>query len=197
MVGGDPRTGGEGVTAKTPLSREAVLAALEDVKDPEIPVVSVVELGIVQAVEIEGDRVRVAITPTFSGCPALELMRAEIAERLRALGAAVVEVPIRLDPPWTSDRISPAARERMRAIGLAPPPPRRAPAAPDPELALAPFLAPSGYPGAAELDPVAPVACPFCASEDTVLENAFGPTICRALYYCRACRQPFERFKAL
>lgn len=168
------------------LTAEAILAALDDVKDPEIPVVSVVELGIIQGVVVDGPVVTVSITPTFTGCPALSVMRAEIVERVRALGAAHVEVPVVLDPPWTSDRIAPGARERMRAIGLAPPPPIQPRYRADPALAMV----------AAEPDAVV-VTCPFCGSNETAVENPFGPTICRSLHYCHACRQPFEQFKAL
>jgi ring-1,2-phenylacetyl-CoA epoxidase subunit PaaD len=169
----------------TGLSREQVLAALDDVKDPEIPVVSVVELGIVQAIRIDGRHVTVAITPTFSGCPALELMRQEIRERVLALGASEVDVPVVLDPPWSTDRVAPEAWQRMKAMGLAPPPPHATRFLADSDLMLQ-VIAPQ---------PV--VACPFCGSHDTSLENAFGPTICRALHYCHACQQPFEEFKAL
>lgn len=165
------------------LSREQVTAALNDVKDPEIPVVSVVDLGIVQAIAIDGSHVTVAITPTFSGCPALAMMRQDIRERVLALGATEVDVPVLLDPPWSTDRVAPEAWQRMRSIGLAPPPPRTSPFHADADLSLL------GAPAA--------VACPFCGSADTVLENAFGPTICRALHYCNACQQPFEEFKAL
>jgi ring-1,2-phenylacetyl-CoA epoxidase subunit PaaD len=169
------------------LTPATVLEALDAVKDPEIPVVSVVELGIVQSVTVDGDDVTVAITPTFSGCPALHVMREEIEACVLALGARQVTVDIVLDPPWTSDRIAPAARERMKAIGLAPPPPaaRRAFAI---DLELLPR---------ADAPSEAPPACPFCNAMETELENAFGPTICRALYYCHACQQPFEQFKAL
>lgn len=171
-------------TVDPPLDREAVLRALEDVKDPEIPVVSVVDLGIVQSVEVHGGAVRITITPTYSGCPALELMRTEIRERLTELGAESVEVMVSLDPPWSSDRINPEARARMAAIGLAPPPPASRFMA-DLDLELL------GVTNTTE------VACPFCGSENTRLESAFGPTICRSLHYCEACQQPFERFKPL
>lgn len=172
------------------LTAEGILAALDDVKDPEIPVVSVVELGIIQDVAIDGDRVTVSITPTFSGCPALHVMRAEIAERVLALGASAVDVPVVLDPPWTSDRIAPAARERMKAIGLAPPPPAGSRFHADLDLMLMPA---TGTPP----EPLAPILCPFCGSDHTTVENTFGPTICRSLHYCHACQQPFEQFKAL
>jgi ring-1,2-phenylacetyl-CoA epoxidase subunit PaaD len=171
------------------LTRDGLLQALQAVKDPEIPVVSVVELGIVQGLDIEdeGRRVVVSITPTFSGCPALEMMRIEIADTLRGLGIPEVEVKVILDPPWSSDRITPAARARMREIGLAPPPPRSRYTA---DIAL--LASPS-----AGRETVETVVCPFCDSTQTELENAFGPTICRSLHYCLACQQPFEQFKAL
>lgn len=175
------------------LDRAAVEAALCDVPDPEIPMVSVVDLGIVQAIAIapgpDGDAVTIAITPTFAGCPALEMMRDDIRAAVRALGAASVEVNIVLDPPWTSDRITPAAREAMRAIGLAPPPPAGRFRA-DPTLALSPTTVDAA--ASAE-----PVPCPFCGSTDTVTDNPFGSTLCRSVHYCRGCEQPFEAFKAL
>jgi ring-1,2-phenylacetyl-CoA epoxidase subunit PaaD len=171
------------MTSTGSLTAEArIWGALEAVSDPEIPVVSVVELGIVQSIAVEGDAVRVTITPTFLGCPALELMREEIAGAVRRLGYETVIVDVSLSPPWTSDRIAAPAREKMRRIGLA------APAArfrPDSALELAPASIATAVP------------CPFCGSQDTSLESAFGPTICRAIHYCRACRQSFEEFKAI
>ena len=103
------------------ITDKAVWEALEDVKDPEIPMVSVVELGIVQNVSVEGDIVRVVITPTFTGCPALHVMRDDIVTRMRELGVAEVEVTVALSPCWTSDRIAASAREKMQTIRLAPP----------------------------------------------------------------------------
>ncbi len=157
-------------------SDDEIWAALDDVKDPEVPVVSVVEMGIIQGFEWDGaGRLVVRMTPTFTGCPAVELMRQAIEERLAALGVeATVEVV--LHPPWTSDRISDSAREKMKQIGLAPP---------------------ARHGGMIELDFVQVVRCPYCNSDDTTLENPFGPTLCRAIYYCNACQQPFEKFKAL
>lgn len=174
----------EGSTPR--LTTESVLAALQSVKDPEIPVVSVVELGIVQSVAVDGDEVTVSITPTFSGCPALHVMREEIEACVRGLGASRVTVDILLDPPWSSDRIAPEARERMKAIGLAPPPMMMRRVADQDLVLLRVDAAPETAP-----------ACPFCGSPDTELENAFGPTICRSLHYCHACQQPFEQFKSL
>lgn len=169
------------------LDEAVVMQALEAVKDPEIPVVSVVELGIVQAVQVDSasGAVVVSITPTFSGCPALDLMRTAIESCVLDLGASAVRVEVVLDPPWTSDRIAPEARARMQAIGLAPPPPvgrfRT-----DISLTLEPLLASED-----------PVPCPYCGSSQTVMENGFGPTICRSAHYCNGCLQSFEAFKAL
>ena len=186
------------------LTSTQVLAALQDVKDPEIPVVSVVDLGIVQSVVVDGDRVIVSITPTFTGCPALELMRHEISERILALGATQVDVPVVLHPAWTSDRIAPAAREQMRRIGLMPPPPanRRVFAADSAlSLDLMPMAGDSAAEAKADFDAGdesdVSAICPFCGASNTVLENAFGPTICRTLHYCHSCQQPFEAFKPL
>ena len=143
-----------------------VQAALADVPDPELPVLSVVDLGIVHRVEVDGHGIRVVILPTFVGCPALDVIRGSIADRLAAFG-----VPVRVDTtfevPWTSERISPAGRRALASVGIAPPS--------EPEA----------------------VRCPFCASGNVVMDSAFGPTQCRSLFYCRACRQPFEALKAV
>ena len=187
---------------------EAIWDALHRVKDPEIPVVSIVELGIVQGVEQVEDGLIISITPTFSGCPALDLMRAEIVEELQRSGHDSVEVRIVLDPPWNSDRITAEAREKMKAIGLAPPPPTKSRFESDDLLSILPAQ-PDKDPNTSSRtrfdtsalalpDEVeSAVECPFCGSEETLLENAFGPTICRSIHYCHACQQPFERFKAL
>jgi ring-1,2-phenylacetyl-CoA epoxidase subunit PaaD len=153
-----------------------VWRALGEITDPEIPVVSLVEMGIVREVRIEDDAVVVSLTPTFAGCPALDMMRALIAEKMRALGAARVEVKTVLTPPWSSDWITDTARAKLKAFGLAPPP---------------------KHGGNAQLFFPAEVACPYCDSTNTRVTNPFGPTLCRAIYFCRNCRQPFEQFKAL
>jgi ring-1,2-phenylacetyl-CoA epoxidase subunit PaaD len=158
------------------LDEARVWQALDEVKDPEIPVISVVELGVVRSVEVEGQAVRVAITPTFAGCPALHVMRAEIVARLRRLGAVEVDVRLELDPPWTTDLIAEPARARLKAFGLAPPP---------------------RHGGLITLTFDEPAACPYCGSARTELKNAFGPTPCRAMHYCLDCRQAFEQFKPL
>jgi ring-1,2-phenylacetyl-CoA epoxidase subunit PaaD len=160
------------------LTEQQVWEALAEVPDPEIPVISVVDLGVVRGVQVEGERVHVEFTPTFLGCPALEVMRAQMAERIAALGGEP-EVEVVLDDSWSTDRITPEGREKLRASGFAPPAPR---AAGQPRLVQ---LQSSGF------------RCPYCGSRDTALENIFGPTPCRSLRYCRACRQPFEQFKTI
>jgi ring-1,2-phenylacetyl-CoA epoxidase subunit PaaD len=158
-------------------SSESVWSALEDVHDPEIPVLSVVDLGVIRSVTMTDDTIRVELLPTFVGCPAIEIMQERIRERLASF-APRVDVPISFAEPWTSDRISARGREKLRQSGFAPP---------------------TGDVGAGgQLIPLVPAAsCPFCGSRRTVLENAFGPTLCRSIYYCTACRQPFEQFKTV
>jgi len=155
-----------------------VWSALAGVEDPEIPVVSVVDLGVVRDVRVDGERVHVEFTPTFLGCPALEHMRAQMAEAIEALGAEP-EVEVVVDDSWSTDRITPAGREKLRAAGFAPPAPREAGAPRLVQLRSAVFR------------------CPYCGSTDTRLDNIFGPTPCRSIRYCSSCRQPFEQFKTI
>ena len=158
------------------LTTDQVVAVLQDVKDPEIPAVSIVEMGLIADVQVEPEGVRVKITPTFAGCPAVEVMRAESEQRLRALGVENVSVQITFDPPWNSNRISPEGRRKLQEFGLAPP--RR-------------------HSGTVDLIQLEFVNCPYCGSADTTLESAFGSTLCRAIHYCNNCQQSFEQFKPL
>ncbi|MDX1665064.1 MAG: 1,2-phenylacetyl-CoA epoxidase subunit PaaD [Candidatus Promineifilaceae bacterium] len=158
------------------ITEETIWEALEAVKDPEIPVVSVVEMGIVRDVTIEEGRVTVTMTPTFSGCPALHVMHDDIEAQVRALGVEDVTVETTLHPPWTTDWITEEAREKLKAFGLAPP--RR-------------------HGGNLPITFYDTVTCPYCDSDNTVVQNTFGPTLCRAIYTCNNCQQPFEQFKAL
>jgi ring-1,2-phenylacetyl-CoA epoxidase subunit PaaD len=158
------------------ISSEEVWAALEGVKDPEIPAVSVVQMGIVRDVVISGDQVMVKITPTFSGCPALHVIMDDIKESITGLGATDVSVDLVLFPPWSSDCISEEGRQQLKRFGLAPPP---------------------KHGGRLEVTFHDLAACPYCDATDTVVKNTFGPTLCRAIYYCNNCQQPFEQFKAL
>lgn len=155
---------------------QAVWAALEDVHDPEIPAVSLVDLGIVHRVEVAPGRVRVELLPTFVGCPAIDLMRDQVEDRLHGF-APEVEAAVSFATPWTSDRITPEGRRRLRDSGFAPPDPVA-------QHALGQL-------------PVLGAQCPYCGSRRTTLENAFGPTQCRAIHHCSECRQPFEQFKAV
>jgi ring-1,2-phenylacetyl-CoA epoxidase subunit PaaD len=163
------------------VSEAAVWEALAEVPDPEIPVLSVVDLGLVHSVALDGERLRVELLPTFVGCPALELIRGSVAERLAGM-APVVEVEMTFAVPWTSDRITAEGRRKLRESGFAPPGPAAAPGD-------RPLFATIG------LRPTA--ACPWCGSSDTNLENVFGPTLCRTIFWCNRCRQPFEQFKAV
>ncbi len=155
--------------------------ALATVPDPEIPVISVVELGIVRAVAWDGGRLRVEVTPTYSGCPANDVIAAMIRERLAAIGIADVDVVTRLAPPWTTDWMAPEAKAKLLAFGIAPP---QGGAARVDVAGISPLRRAGGA-----------VACPRCGSTDTKLLAQFGSTACKALYRCAACREPFDYFK--
>ena len=160
------------------VSEAAVWEALARIPDPEIPVISLVELGVVRSVDVENGSVRVAFTPTFLGCPALETMKRQLEAAISGLGARP-EVEVVSDDSWSTDRITAEGREKLRAAGFAPPAPREAVAPTLLQLQSAVFR------------------CPYCGSTETKLENIFGPTPCRSLRYCEACRQPFEQFKTI
>ena len=171
------------MVAVAPSREAAVWAALAEIADPEIPAISLVDLGVIGSVSFEpstagGERLSVELLPTFVGCPAVEVMRQQIGERLTALCVAdEVVVEVGYSVPWTSDRITPAGREALRSSGFAPP-------------------QQIGSVFSGESLTVLPIAtCPYCASRNTTLENPFGPTLCRAIYHCGDCRQPFEAFK--
>jgi len=156
---------------------------LRGVNDPEVPVVSVVDLGIVRAVDaVEAGGLIVTVTPTYSGCPATEVIEANIRSALDAAGLGPTQIRIARAPAWTSDWISAEGRAKLRAYGIAPPGPvDRDAAVPLRFFARAP----------------APLACPRCASTNTERLAAFGATACKALWRCRACGEPFEHFKPI
>lgn len=161
----------------------AAWEALREVPDPEIPAISVVDLGVIGEMWFEssemGERLVVDLLPTFVGCPATEVMRDRVGERLRAMELAdEVEVRLTFARGWSSDRISPAGREALRASGFAPPP-----------SAVASLVELAQFPGLPSAE------CPYCGSRNTALENPFGPTLCRSIHHCADCRQPFEAFK--
>jgi ring-1,2-phenylacetyl-CoA epoxidase subunit PaaD len=160
----------------------AVMAVLGDVLDPEVPAVSVVDLGIVRGVELDAAGVpTVVVTPTYSGCPAVKVIEESIVAALEAHGFAGARVRTTYAPAWTTDWISDAGREKLRRYGIAPPARRGAT-----ESELVPLLRRA-----------ATVACPFCGSTRTAERSEFGSTACKALMYCDSCRQPFELFKTI
>ena len=160
------------------VTEEQVWDALAKIPDPEIPVISLVDLGVIRSVDVSRDQVRVEFTPTFLGCPAVEVMRDAMEARISALGAGA-QIEVISDDSWSTDRITPAGREKLRASGFAPPAPTEV-----------------GRPKLIQLQSNA-FRCPYCGSQDTALENIFGPTPCRSVRYCRSCRQPFEQFKTI
>jgi ring-1,2-phenylacetyl-CoA epoxidase subunit PaaD len=162
---------------KQPVTKQDVLDALRDVPDPELPQISLVDLGVILRIELDeaAQRVRVLLMPTFLGCPALGMMREMIRERLGQLGLSA-QVDVTDEELWSSDRISAEGRRKLEEAGIAPPSPAS-------ESATILFMEPA--------------RCPHCRSRNTTLDTAFGPTLCRAIAYCRDCRQPFEQFKPL
>ena len=158
------------------VSREQVMAWLEKVPDPEIPVLSITDLGIVRDVTI-GNGVSVALAPTYSGCPATEVIEKSVIDALHDHGIDDVSIERRLSPPWTTDWISDEGRDKLREYGIAPPA--------------------KGGSKRALLDAERTIACPRCGSEKTALVSEFGSTACKASYRCTACLEPFEYFKCI
>ena len=149
---------------------------LEEIADPEIPVLTLVEMKVIRSVRVQDDQVTVVISPTYVGCPAVDAMKEEIRNRLNALGCAQIHIETTFTPPWSTEMLDETTREKLRSFGIAPPARNKGD--------LAATLA-------------MPVPCPFCHSEETHLESSFGPTLCRQIYYCDSCRQSFDRFKPL
>ena len=158
------------------IDEEEIWTVLCGVPDPELPALNLVDLGVILRVELAGDGrcARVLLMPTFLGCPALEMMQRMIRERLAELGIAA-EVEVTREQLWSSDRISAEGRRKLAEAGIAPP----------------------GPSSSATIQLLEPARCPHCGSRATTLESPFGPTPCRAITYCRDCRQPFEQFKPL
>jgi ring-1,2-phenylacetyl-CoA epoxidase subunit PaaD len=169
------------VTAGAPAEVDA-RAIAETVTDPELPMLTLHDLGVLRGVHVDGERVVVELTPTYSGCPALAEMRADVVARLRAAGHRDIDVRTVLSPPWTSDDITPHGRRVLAEHGIAPPGP-------------APRRAPGPVPLTLGVRPPV-VACPLCGSADTELVSQFGATSCKSLHRCVACREPFEHVKA-
>ena len=167
------------MSATTAWTRDELWEVLRGVMDPEVPVLSVVELGIVRDIDVSGERATVTITPTYSGCPALHAIEADIVAALRGHGVGDVVVRTSYTPAWTTDWIPADAREKLRAYGIAPP-------------------AVSNHDAPVAIGRRRPaVRCPYCGSTATQLRSEFGSTACKAIHVCAACDQPFEEFKAI
>jgi ring-1,2-phenylacetyl-CoA epoxidase subunit PaaD len=158
-------------------STDEIWSWLAEVPDPEVPVVSVVDLGMIRDVVVRGNVVEIAVAPTYSGCPATEVIEQDIASHLRGKGMQDVKIRRVLSPPWTTDWITDEGRRKLHAYGIAPP---------------------QGSAGKPRLVGSAmPIACPRCASSNTTLISEFGSTACKASYKCCDCLEPFEYFKCL
>lgn len=158
-------------------SEDTILSWLEEVKDPEIPVLSLVDLGIIREVRVSGDSAELVITPTFVGCPALEMMKQEITDVLLRKGLSEVDIKISFARPWTSDDISEKGRKALKEFGLAPPPHSSA--------------------LITDLDLLEHAECPRCSGTNTELKTTFGATLCRSIHFCNDCREAFEQFKPI
>ncbi len=169
----------ETAAAVSQWSRDALMTLLTDVEDPEIPVLNVVEMGIVRDARMRGEVLEVDITPTYSGCPAMRAIEDTIVVVMREKGFAVVEVNTVFDEPWTTDWMTDEAKAKLKAYGIAPPEPTST-------EHWMPFSTPKKT-----------VQCPHCNSSHTTLTSPFGSTACKALHYCNSCHQPFEYFKCI
>lgn len=159
-------------------TKEEIFNILQEVKDPEIPVIDCIELGIIRDVTIDEKSITVDITPTYSGCPAMKEIENDVKETLLRHGFTDVVVNLIFSPAWTTDWITESGKEKLKKYGIAPP-------GKVTENALIPF--PKKKPN---------VQCPYCDSKNTALRSEFSSTACKALHYCNACHQPFEEFKS-
>lgn len=164
--------------AALPPTEARIWHLLEQVSDPEVPVLSILDLGIVRGVAVAGAQVTVSITPTYSGCPAMGVIATDIRLRLLAEGYPHVVIRNQLSPAWTTDWLTPAGREKLTAYGIAPP-----------------VEGPATGPVLRLFGPATAVRCPLCQSAHTHLVSQFGSTACKALYQCDDCREPFDYFK--
>jgi len=163
----------------TQATADVVWAALETVADPEIPAVSVVDMGMILSVAVGDEKAQVIVLPTFTGCPAIGVIEQDVRSAVSAVeGVEEVEIRMSFDPPWTSGRITPEGRRKLKDFGLAPP------------TGAGPVLV-------TEIGLPSEAICPFCGSKDTTNQSLFGPTPCRAIYHCSSCKNPFEQFKAV
>jgi ring-1,2-phenylacetyl-CoA epoxidase subunit PaaD len=163
-------------------TRDEILGFLTEVKDPELPMIDIVELGIVRDVAFDGSELRVDVTPTYSGCPAMQVIEREIVTTLGLHGFDNVRIQTIFSPAWTTDWMSEATKQKLRDFGIAPP---------------QPVSDTGGIAELVSLRRVRPTAeCPFCGSANTQLKSEFGSTACKAIHFCDNCHQPFDQFKA-
>ena len=160
---------------RQPLDESAIWREMEKITDPEIPVLSLVDMKIIRSVTLREGKATVVFSPTFVGCPALEYIKNEIREHLGAMGCTDVDIETTYSPPWSTEMLDENVREKLRAFGIAPP-------ARSVQIAATLTI---------------PATCPFCGSIHTHMENEFGATLCKQLFYCDDCRQSFERFKTI
>lgn len=158
------------------ITEEQILQWLEEVKDPEIPVLSLVDLGVITEVSVDEHRVRVNMTPTFVGCPAIDYMKQDVIDVLNSYGIDNVDVNITFDKQWNSNMITEKGRAALKKFGLSPPPKHNL---------------------IVDIDVLEHAECPNCGSTDSVLKTPFGPTACRSIHYCNSCSETFEQFKPL
>src|SRR4249920_2563578 len=156
------------------MTTEQIYRWLEEVKDPEIPVLSLVDLGVITEVEVSDKEVKIEMTPTFVGCPALDYMKEEVESLLKNKGIEKVSVEVNYKKAWSSDLISEKGRVALKKYGFAPPPSARV---------------------FADLEILENAICPRCNSTNTEMKSPFGPTLCRSIYYCDDCKEAFEQFK--
>jgi len=159
-----------------PQKSEAIFKLLDQVKDPEIPVLSIVELEIIREVLPKADKILVRMTPTYSGCPAIEVMQAEVRECLEKAGFKTVEIELIYSPAWSSQWLGEEARSKLKQYGIAPP---------NTQSTLVGI-------GASKV-----TLCPYCDSKKTEIRSEYGSTSCKALHYCLDCQEPFEEFKSI
>ncbi|MEQ9165686.1 MAG: 1,2-phenylacetyl-CoA epoxidase subunit PaaD [Fulvivirga sp.] len=157
-------------------SEAQILEWLEEVKDPEIPVLSLVDLGVITNIDINEHRVAVTMTPTFVGCPAIDYMKQDVIEVLNSYGIDNVDVQVNFDEPWNSNKITDKGRKALKDFGLAPPPKHNL---------------------IVDIDILDNIECPNCGSNNSVMKTPFGPTACRSIHFCNNCKETFEQFKPL
>ena len=157
------------------ITEKEIWSALEVVKDPEIPTLSMVDMGIITKVEVRGEsNVYVEMTPTFTGCPAIKMMENMVADRLKEIGIETIQVTTTFDKPWNSNKLTERGLMCLKKHGLAPPP---------------------KHEGEITMELLEHSICPHCGSKNTDMKTPFGPTLCRSMHYCNNCLQAFEQFK--